>query len=332
VEFAEISFTQDSVNPMKIHLVCKVKADLLCPLDSDRAVIYFGDSHFNYGIPLIDTVSLSVGFNSGAVLKTYAFDYTYDSIYSDSTVFIGLQLSGIYPFTTLNTRIDPQAVSLSPITAINFSYLKNHRGVSPPRFDSFTLPFDSIYHPLDFQPGISYDTSYTLKVELIRPICYYPDMAGDVSSLDDYPPLPSHHVDFDTTNGHLYWNSPLGNGAFLICYRMSIYKQDTFVCYMTRDFMINVLGSQHVGIPDIEQNESAIHCYPSPTSGNITIDMKGYKIGDKQVSIYNQLGQIVYQSVTLEDKIQVGTSLTSGLYIVEVTQDIQHSYARFVKE
>jgi hypothetical protein len=332
VEFAEISFTQDSVNPMKIHLVCKVKADMLCPLDSDRAVIYFGDSHFSYGIPLIDTVSLPIGLSSGAVLKTYAFDYTYDTLYSDSTVFIGLELHGLSSPTTLNTNIPPGSVTLTPITSINFTYLKNHRNITPPRFDSFFLPVDSIYRPLDFRPGISYDTAYRLKAEMIWPICYYPNISGDVYAVGDYPPFPSNHVDFDSTNGHLIWNSPLGNGTFLISYRLSIYKQDTFVCYMTRDFMVKVLGSQRVGIHGIEEAQKLLRCYPSPTSGVVTIDMSGFDAGEKQVKIYDQIGQIVYHAVAVEDKIQIGASLSSGLYTVEVAQGMQHSYARCVKE
>jgi hypothetical protein len=332
VEFAEISFTQDSINPLKIHLVCKVKAKLLCPLDSDKAIIYFGDSHFAYAIPLIDTTYLPIGFDSQAPLKTYAFDYTYDSIYADSTVLVGLQLTGLYPYSTLNTNIDPRSVSLSPIAAINFAYLKNHRSISPPRFDTFTLPFDSIYHPLDFRPGISYDSTYRLKAEMIWPICYYPNVPGDVYAVGDYPPFPSNHVDFDSTNGHLLWNSPLGNGAFLICYRLSLYKQDTFVCNMTRDFMVNVLGSQRVGVDEIGVTQKSLRCYPSPTSGTFTVDMNGYDAGEKQVNVYDQLGQVIFREVTRERLLQINLELASGIYIVEVLQNSQREYTRIAKQ
>jgi len=78
-------------------------------------------------------------------------------------------------------------------------------------------------------------------------------------------------------------------------------------------------------------NKLSISCYPSPSSGSFTIDMSGY-IGDKQISIYDQLGQIVYQTQSSQNKIVVNNKFASGIYSVSVIQGTSREYARVVVE
>jgi len=93
----------------------------------------------------------------------------------------------------------------------------------------------------------------------------------------------------------------------------------------------NPNGCSATGLNEIKSSNT-FRCYPSPTSGSFTIDMTGYGGGDKQISIYDQLGQLVYQTHTSLDKLQVMDKLSSGIYTVSVTQDSRREYARVVVE
>jgi uncharacterized repeat protein (TIGR03803 family) len=86
------------------------------------------------------------------------------------------------------------------------------------------------------------------------------------------------------------------------------------------------------GIQPIDNTMSTLRCYPSPTSGAFTIDMSGYSASEKEISICDQLGRIVYQAVSAQDMLQVTTKLSPGLYTVSVTQDTRRGYARVVVE
>jgi hypothetical protein len=103
---------------------------------------------------------------------------------------------------------------------------------------------------------------------------------------------------------------------------------------MTRDFMVEVFApdTNTTGIIPILGGSSLLLCYPSPTSGSFTIDMTGYGGGEKQISIYDPLGQVVYQTISSLDKLQVSDKLSSGIYTVSVTQDSRREYARIVVE
>ena len=76
-------------------------------------------------------------------------------------------------------------------------------------------------------------------------------------------------------------------------------------------------------------NTSAIVCYPSPTSGAFYITAPAM-IGDKQISIYNDLGQLIYQTTSDQDKTEVTDVLSPGIYVVSVSQTSQREYAKIV--
>jgi hypothetical protein len=64
---------------------------------------------------------------------------------------------------------------------------------------------------------------------------------------------------------------------------------------------------------------------PSPTFGTFTLDMTAYPAGPRQIYIYDQLGQTVYQ-----DRMQISAQLSSGIYTVSIAQGAQRSYTRLL--
>jgi hypothetical protein len=60
--------------------------------------------------------------------------------------------------------------------------------------------------------------------------------------------------------------------------------------------------------------------------------MNGYDAGEKQVNVYDQLGQVIFREVTRERLLQINLELASGIYIVEVLQNSQREYTRIAKQ
>jgi len=73
-------------------------------------------------------------------------------------------------------------------------------------------------------------------------------------------------------------------------------------------------------------------CYPTPTSGDFTIDMSGYSIGERRINITDQLGRVVYITTSSQDKVQLSNKLSPGLYVVSIVQGVRHDYARVLVE
>jgi len=86
------------------------------------------------------------------------------------------------------------------------------------------------------------------------------------------------------------------------------------------------------GTQNISATNSIIKCYPSPTSGGFTIDMSGYSTEDKQISIYDEIGQPVYQTQSTQSKLVISSKLSSGLYTVSVIQGTSRENTRVVVE
>jgi hypothetical protein len=173
-----------------------------------------------------------------------------------------------------------------------------------------------------------------MRAALIKPIVYYPDNTYGMFLPSQYNPGPNNIISVDSITGLLTWNAPPKWINYLISIQASEYQNGVFVCSTTRDMVIKVFDTldTNTGINPVPATSSILRCYPSPTSGDFTIDMTGYSNGEKQISIYDQLGQIVYQTQTSQDKLQVGHKLSSGLYTVVVIQDAQRAYARIVVE
>jgi len=335
IEFAEIRFYQDSIDPMTIHLVCKAKCQMYTSFARDAELIYWGDG-LQSAARLIDTSYEYPGEIDTNPVKTYVVSHTYSSYWEDSTIYIGMYMAdGLYE-PIYNTYLDPASSTLCPIATINFAYMKSHTGIEPPHFFEYTFATDTAFRPFDFYPHILYDSSYRVDIQYVPGIATYPSgIFGGPFQLQYIPAPPSTTiVTFDSTDGHLIWYEPIARGSFMLSYVASIYKGDTFVCSMTRDFMLqtyDTLISTGI-IPVSTDSGSSLRCYPSPSSSAFTIDMTAYSAGDRRIDIYDQLGQTVYVTSTTQDRLTVREKLPSGIYTVAVTQGAQRQYARIVIE
>lgn len=66
------------------------------------------------------------------------------------------------------------------------------------------------------------------------------------------------------------------------------------------------------------ENANSINLYPNPAQGNVTIVMDGIS-GEKQLLIYGLTGSLIYQSVSVENELNIDiSSFKSGVYIVKV--------------
>jgi hypothetical protein len=323
VEFAEITFYQDSANPMTIHVVCKIKG-----IQCGNAPILWGDGTTS-DIPFVDSfyIDTNLTYYPQMPVSIYEGSHTYSSAYSDSIVLIGLGIYSEYNYITNNGNYGHHLV---PEASVNLAYLKNHTGFKAPTMAGYYQERDTVKRFMSYDPMIGYDTSYTIKAVLIKPNEYYPTGDMDMS----WPYLPGLTIDtltVDSTTGLLVWNSPQYLGNFLIGYQVCIYKNDTLIGFMSRDMAIQIVDTivNTTGINSICDGQP-LRCYPSPTSGSFTIDMTGYSVGERQISIYDQLGQVVYQTTASRDKLQVNNKLSPGVYTVMVVQDAQRANTRLI--
>ena len=91
-------------------------------------------------------------------------------------------------------------------------------------------------------------------------------------------------------------------------------------------------GLYPAGIKDESTDNSVIKCYPSPSTGTFTIDISAMATGEKQIRVYDDLGQVVYQTQSSQSKLAVNNKLTSGLYTISVTQGTSRWYTKIVVE
>ncbi|MBY0427091.1 MAG: T9SS type A sorting domain-containing protein, partial [Cytophagales bacterium] len=84
----------------------------------------------------------------------------------------------------------------------------------------------------------------------------------------------------------------------------------------------------------VAQEKSDINIYPNPFANETTISIVGTEPeGLVEVSVYNTLGNLVQKSTyTNTDEISIGSSFSSGLYIVEVKQDEMLKTFKIIKQ
>jgi hypothetical protein len=113
--------------------------------------------------------------------------------------------------------------------------------------------------------------------------------------------------------------------------------------YATTGSCVKTLGA--AGMPIVEEEDNAIASslngdvystiYPNPNNGsNVTLNVVGLE-GDLQVRIVDATGRVVFTNRyvvegVLNTNVDFGQQLTSGIYMVEMTQNGQHSTMRMV--
>jgi hypothetical protein len=327
IEFAEISFYQDSVNPMTIHLICKAKCAMYTTFAHDAETIYWGDGTQNL-VSLADTSYAYPGLIATDPLKTYKISHTFATTFADSTIYIGLYMQdGIYEYVA-DAINDPAGMPLCPVATINFAYMKNHTGINPPHFSSYyTFVTDTVFQALDFYPQIVYDSSYTLDVQNIPVNIFYPSgNAGGIIPPNLVHTGPDNVITCDSSDGYLIWNYPHGYGGYMFSYTAAIYRNDTFVCSMMRDFIVDILDtSTTTGIVKIGMNDLTI--YPNPVSDRLIVNTS---ISDFSFTVLDMTGRIC-SAPSSGHEIDV-SALPSGIYLLRIQDSGGSVVRKFVKE
>ena len=331
----EVYFSQDSFQSNKFHFTINTISAYFGYTDS----IYVAwDDGPGSSIPV--TGLIPYPHDSNLYVKTYSGVHTFPLNYMDSIVGVA-SATGPHFVGITNTTLTGfylQVLPLVVLAVINLKALKNTFGYKSPHFQASAYIKDTLSGPLSYDPSfVRYNNDNTI-IKLTNPVEGYGGlMPGYISPPDYNPPsnLPQGFVyTCDSSTGSIYWNHPVYSGFYDVAYNISDYRHDTFVSSVTREmiFLLITTGAdtQTTSI-NPTQNINPFHCYPSPTSRNFTIDMTGYEMGEKQVDIYNQLGQVIDQIRTSEDQLQLN-KLPSGIYTIVVTQGTQRACTRMIVE
>ncbi len=84
-------------------------------------------------------------------------------------------------------------------------------------------------------------------------------------------------------------------------------------------------------INTLSASTCAVKVYPNPASDRIIIGLSTY-LKDAQLSIYNALGAVVYQSPMYLDADLDVSGFASGVYLVRVSSKDGNVSGKFVKE
>lgn len=107
------------------------------------------------------------------------------------------------------------------------------------------------------------------------------------------------------------------------------YSGSTGDAYVAR---FNLLDYHPLGLPQVKVFSSNLRCFPNPSNGHFTVTFEDFGFGNKTVTLYNYLGQIVNVMHTFENRIEIIANETSetGVYIVEVSSASKKDVAKVV--
>jgi len=92
----------------------------------------------------------------------------------------------------------------------------------------------------------------------------------------------------------------------------------------SRSFSVNSIG--------IDENELiTFSVYPNPTTDYLSLQYDESTLQNADLVITNYNGQVVFNSNTLTDRIDV-SNLNSGVYILQITSENKTGFSRFIKE
>jgi Secretion system C-terminal sorting domain/Beta-propeller repeat len=92
----------------------------------------------------------------------------------------------------------------------------------------------------------------------------------------------------------------------------------------------NLLG-YGAGVNNIIGANSLIVCYPNPSNGMFMLNMSKFDNASKRINVYDQYGQLTYNTQTSESEIQLMIpDLASGLYFVEVSDNNRRDVVKII--
>jgi hypothetical protein len=97
--------------------------------------------------------------------------------------------------------------------------------------------------------------------------------------------------------------------------------------YARTDVFVTKLSTTALMVPELNLNE-LLSVYPNPSSGNVLIDAGNYEFKKMNISVYNNMGQLV-KSQAHSDVSSASVDLsamTSGIYFLELKTDNNNTY------
>ena len=86
------------------------------------------------------------------------------------------------------------------------------------------------------------------------------------------------------------------------------------------------------GLNLIPEDIAILNCIPNPSYGSFILDLSGFGRKEKQICIYDQVGQNVYNRYVEDALITLDVNLKQGVYYVEIAADKKKGYSKLVIE
>lgn len=319
--YGAINFQQDTINPLRFYFVCKIAVPNPCTENDSISINWSCHDGSNLKLPLRDTIPFIGNYVFAGNISVYSGWHTFDSIPSDSIVNVTCLIK------QRAFAIDDDTNAMVIRATLNFAYLAHHTGIRSAQFNSPLIVAGYRREVLYFDPQIQHEASDSLWVTLTPPLADC-DSATNIPFPDQFYPTSNDVLSVYNPTGFLIWDTPPYNLAFNFAYLVKAYRDNLFTYSLTAEGII--FSVDRLTDIDAINNYGQFKCYPSPSSGNFTIDMTDFDKGLRDIKIFNQLGQSVYQLTSTIDKVPISEILASGLYTVSVTTPTHTAITRIV--
>ncbi len=126
-----------------------------------------------------------------------------------------------------------------------------------------------------------------------------------------------------TGSNNYLWTSNLSTASFIVIHpttntTYSVYTSDNNGCKYSAAFTQTVLSCS--GIAQLKMDDLEFVVYPNPSNGNFSINAVNSENTSQQISIYNSLGQLMFEQSLYHGVNELKSNLKNGLYYYQVNQ------------
>lgn len=323
----DVLYEQDSVNPLKIHLTCRLALqvpsfnyDLLD--SSDAVIVLWGENNASRSVLFHkDTVHVAQLNGGVKMIVTYSGYHEYPASFQDSIMKIttyyaecGLRFS--------NIGID---ISKSPIIAnayVNLKALKTTLGFSSTKFlgEMFLSDKMKVGNSLSYSSVPvcdDFDSSRTYMIpNPVRPSWY--SFPYD----SNYPCCNNFYV--DSISGSFQWQNIVAYDWWNFVFKSDKFRNGEFMGSVTRWISIYFNYPNHTSISETHYDK--IEVFPTVTTDELTLITEAT---DFSIQVYDFTGKIVYVNYP-NNKIDV-SNFPSGEYLLRITSKNGITFKRFTK-
>lgn len=323
----DILYDQDSVNPLLIHLTCRLAVrvpsfnyDLLD--SSDAVVVLWGENNASRSVLFHkDTVHVAQLNGGVKMIVTYSGYHEYPASFQDSIMKIttyyaecGLRFS--------NIGID---ISNSPIIAnayVNLKALKNTLGYSSTRFlgEMFLTDKMKVGNSLSYSSVPVCDDNDSLRTYMVpnpvRPSWYSFPYDSNYSCCNNF--------NVDSISGSFQWQNLIAYDWWNFVFKSDKFRNGVFMGSVTRWISIYFNYSSHTAINDNEN--SSFYIYPTIAKNELTISSNSKIVN---VEVFDLNGKVQMTNYSY-DKIDI-SNLSSGIYILRIRNERGIDIHKFAK-